>query len=67
MRFGPTELLLILAIALLLFGPSKLPDLGKALGKSIKEFKDAAKGEESKPETPKDGKSASKTDEAPKA
>ncbi|MEN9353156.1 MAG: hypothetical protein RL318_481 [Fibrobacterota bacterium] len=66
MRIGPTELLLILAIALLLFGPSKLPGLGKALGKSIKDFKDAAKGEEdAKPAnaTKPDGK----TDEAPKA
>lgn len=65
MRFGPTELLLILAIALLLFGPSKLPDLGKALGKAIKDFKDASKGEESKPAEA--AKPAAKSDEAPKA
>jgi sec-independent protein translocase protein TatA len=64
MRIGPTELLLILAIALLLFGPSKLPDLGKALGKSIKEFKDAAKGEESKPS--ESAKPETKADETPK-
>jgi sec-independent protein translocase protein TatA len=64
MRIGPTELLLILAIALLLFGPSKLPDLGKSLGKAIREFKDAAKGEESKSA---ETKPATKTDEPPKA
>jgi len=65
MRIGPTELLLILAIALLLFGPSKLPDLGKSLGKAIREFKDAAKGEESKPaET---AKPAAKPEEPTKA
>ena len=37
----PTHLLLILGIALLLFGPKKLPELGKGLGEGIKSFKDA--------------------------
>lgn len=39
--FGVPELLIILVIGLVLFGPGKLPDVGKALGKSIKEFKTA--------------------------
>ncbi len=39
-RLGASELILILAIALVIFGPSKLPEIGKALGKGIKEFKD---------------------------
>lgn len=39
---GTPELIVILVIALLLFGPSKLPDLGKALGRSIAEFKKAS-------------------------
>jgi len=39
--FQPMHLLLILVIALLVFGPGKLPDLGKALGESIREFKKA--------------------------
>lgn len=38
-RFGPMELVIILAIALLIFGPKKLPEIGKALGKTITEFK----------------------------
>jgi sec-independent protein translocase protein TatA len=38
-RIGVTELLLILAIALLLFGPSKLADMGKGLGEGLKSFK----------------------------
>ena len=38
-RIGATELLLILAIALLLFGPSKLADMGKGLGEGLKNFK----------------------------
>ena len=39
--FQPMHLLLIFVIALLVFGPKKLPDLGKALGESIREFKKA--------------------------
>lgn len=46
-RLGLPEILLILAIALLIFGPSKLADLGKGLGEGIKNFKSAVKdGEE---------------------
>ena len=37
------EILLILAVALLIFGPSKLADLGKGLGEGIKNFKSAVK------------------------
>jgi sec-independent protein translocase protein TatA len=43
MGLGPTELIVILVILLLLFGGSKLPGLAKGLGQSIKEFKKAAK------------------------
>lgn len=43
-NLGPTELIIILVIALVIFGPGKLPDLGKALGKSINEFKKASNG-----------------------
>lgn len=39
--FEPAHLLLILFIALLVFGPQKIPDLGKALGESIRAFKKA--------------------------
>lgn len=38
-RLGAPELILILAIALVIFGPSKLPEIGKSLGKAIGEFK----------------------------
>lgn len=40
----PTHLLLILIVVLIVFGPGKLPDVGKALGKSIREFKSATSG-----------------------
>ncbi|MDA8163309.1 MAG: twin-arginine translocase TatA/TatE family subunit [Desulfobacteraceae bacterium] len=42
--FQPLHLLIILAIALLIFGPGKLPQLGEGLGKSIREFKKALDG-----------------------
>ena len=40
----PIHLFFILLIVLILFGPGKLPELGKGLGKGIKEFKDAMRG-----------------------
>jgi sec-independent protein translocase protein TatA len=39
---GTTELIVILIIALVVFGPSKLPEIGRAIGKGIHEFKTAA-------------------------
>lgn len=44
MGIGFTELIVILVIILILFGPGKLPEIGKALGKGIREFKDAQHG-----------------------
>lgn len=41
--FQPLHLLLIVAIALLLFGPGKLADLGKGLGEGIRNFKESMK------------------------
>ena len=43
MKIGTTELLLILALAILLFGGSRLAGLGKSLGKGIKEFRQEMK------------------------
>ena len=45
-RFGLTEILVILAVVLLLFGGKKIPELMKGLGTGIKEFKDASKGDQ---------------------
>ncbi len=39
--FQPLHMIIILAIALIIFGPGKLPELGKGLGKGIREFKKA--------------------------
>ena len=46
-RMGPTEWIVILIVVLLLFGGKKIPELMKGLGKGVKEFKDASKGENS--------------------
>ncbi len=40
----PTHLVVVLVVALLLFGPRKLPELGKGLGEGLRGFKDGIKG-----------------------
>ena len=47
--FQPTHLLLISGIALLVFGPKKLPELGKGIGEGIRGFKSAMKESEDSP------------------
>ena len=49
---GAQELMIILVIVLVLFGGSKLPDLAKSLGKSMKEFKKGIAAEEEQPSKP---------------
>ncbi|MEN9994785.1 MAG: twin-arginine translocase TatA/TatE family subunit [Bacteroidota bacterium] len=50
-KLGPTEIILILVIVLLFFGGKKIPELMRGLGKGVKEFKDASKGESTAEET----------------
>ena len=52
-KIGLTEILFIVAIALLLFGPSKFASLGKGIGEGIRNFKSAMKDGESKEEEKK--------------
>jgi sec-independent protein translocase protein TatA len=56
--FQPMHLIVILFIALLVFGPKKLPELGKGLGDGIRSFKDSMRGNE---------EAIAKTDDAPVA
>jgi sec-independent protein translocase protein TatA len=46
---GPLEIILVLIVALVVFGPKKLPDLGHSLGKGIREFKGSVTGESDGP------------------
>jgi sec-independent protein translocase protein TatA len=66
--FQPMHLILIAGITLLIFGPKKLPELGKGLGESIRGFKSAmaAKEENAAPQKSEPGVSVPKAD-APKA
>jgi sec-independent protein translocase protein TatA len=60
-RIGIGELLLILVIAVLLFGGGRIADIGKSLGEGIKNFKKGIKDEEppkDPPAKPEDGKKA---------
>jgi len=59
--FQPTHLILILVVVLIVFGPGKLPEAGKALGKAMRDMRDAfsSEGEDKNNETEKPGNSAS--------
>jgi TatA/E family protein of Tat protein translocase len=46
---GPLEILVVLIIALVMFGPKRIPELGQSLGKGIREFKAALEGSDSEP------------------
>lgn len=58
---GIQELLVILVIALVIFGPSKLPQIGSGLGKAIRDFKKGISGDEAE-ESGKDAKKADPKD-----
>lgn len=54
---GPMELIIVLVIALVILGPKRLPDAGRSLGKSMREFKDSIAGREPAEPLPADTKS----------
>jgi sec-independent protein translocase protein TatA len=49
---GPFELAIVVIIALIVFGPKRLPELGRSLGKGIREFRGSVSGESHEPERP---------------
>lgn len=59
---GPTELLIVLAIVLVIFGPSKLKGLGKSLGGSIREFRDGLSGKDGDEKAPPPAESKPQSD-----
>jgi sec-independent protein translocase protein TatA len=44
-NIGPMELIIVLAIALIVLGPKKLPEVGRSVGKGMREFKDSLTGD----------------------
>jgi sec-independent protein translocase protein TatA len=51
---GPLEIIIVLVIVLLVFGPKRLPDLGRSLGGGMREFKDSITGDKDKDKDPQD-------------
>jgi sec-independent protein translocase protein TatA len=51
---GPTELIIVLVIVLVIFGPKRLPGLGRSLGSGMKEFRDSVTGKSSDDEPDED-------------
>ena len=49
---GPWEIAILLVIVLLVFGPKRLPEMGKSLGKGMREFKDSITGKDDDPKPP---------------
>jgi sec-independent protein translocase protein TatA len=45
-NIGPAEIIIVLVIVLLIFGPKRLPDLGRSLGRGMREFKDSVTGKD---------------------
>jgi sec-independent protein translocase protein TatA len=45
-NIGPLEIIIVLVVVLLIFGPKRLPDLGRSLGTGMREFKDSVTGKD---------------------
>lgn len=58
LNIGPIEIFLVLLVALIVFGPKKLPELGKSLGRGIHEFRGTISGETPHPAVEPDNKAA---------
>lgn len=54
MKLGTTELLVILAIVIVIFGPTQLPKLSRMFGRSIKNFRDSVSDHDDQPEDSSD-------------
>ncbi len=59
---GPMELIVIFAIALIVLGPKRLPEVGKSLGRGMREFKDSLSGESDEDKAKDDERPAIKTE-----
>jgi len=48
---GPTEIIILLVVALLIFGPKRLPEMGRSIGKGMREFKNSVSGKDDDDDT----------------
>ena len=48
-NIGPLEIIIVLVVVLVIFGPKRLPELGKGLGRGMRDFKDAITGKDDEP------------------
>jgi sec-independent protein translocase protein TatA len=64
---GPLELIVVLIIALVVFGPKRLPELGRSLGRGIREFRGSVSGEKDDDEKDDDEDSGSGRPELPQS
>jgi sec-independent protein translocase protein TatA len=51
-NIGPLEIIIVLVIVLLIFGPKRLPELGRSMGRGMREFKDSITGKDEESKTP---------------
>jgi sec-independent protein translocase protein TatA len=66
-NIGAGEIIIVLVIVLLIFGPKRLPDLGRSLGRGMREFKDSITGKDDDDEQKPELTAAAHEEEPPKA
>ena len=64
-NIGPLEIVIVLVIVLVIFGPKRLPDLGRSLGRGMREFKDSVTGKDDPAELESGNDSDDDADERP--
>ena len=52
-QVGPLELVVFLVIALIVLGPKKLPEVGRSVGRGLREFRSSVSGDDREPEAPR--------------
>jgi sec-independent protein translocase protein TatA len=65
MPIGPLELVIVLVIVLLIFGATRIPEVGRSLGTGMREFKDGILGRHEQPESPAELEASSEPESAP--
>jgi sec-independent protein translocase protein TatA len=66
-NIGPLEIIILLVIVLVIFGPKRLPELGKGLGKGMREFKDSVTGKDDDRQAPAPPEQAAPAQQQPPA